>query len=573
MNLTAHQIFALRLAISLLQGAALWALYERTPSFDPTISRALWAFALFVPTIAVGGLSNLRLRTLILWLGVAAVLCLGLGYHAAWRGSEATFTRGTFFFATLNLCLVGLLFIGHSLVVAGDSDRRWIATFPTYFDVAWRHATQLALAFLFTAVFFGLLWLGVELFDLIQIRFPRQLLESSWFWIPAMTVAFAMALHVTDMRAAMVRGARSLVLSLLSWLLPVMTLIVVGFLAALPFTGLEPLWATRHATSILLTAAIALILLVNAHFQDGSAEGNRFAVLVYSRAASAAVLLPLTVLAAFGLYLRVGQHGWTPSRIVALAFVIAVGCHAVGYFVAVLRSRRELRGLPLTNVLSALVVVLLMVALMSPAGDPARLSVRSQVARLESGAIAPGQFDYGFLRFDGGRYGRDALERLKSATDPEIAQLAALELTRRYRSGPTEPLATPASRERNITVSYPRDGKLPEGFVRMDWRSTDFRYPFCLKRESARCDALLVDLDGDGIAEVVLVAEGSYATATLYKEVTPGTWELSGSFVNTECKGVIDALRRGDFQLAPATGMEIVAGGQRLQTRANCVGR
>jgi hypothetical protein len=40
-----------------------------------------------------------------------------------------------------------------------------------------------------------------------------------------------------------------------------MALIAACFLIALPFTGLEPLWSTHHATAVLLGAAAALIFL------------------------------------------------------------------------------------------------------------------------------------------------------------------------------------------------------------------------------------------------------------------------------------------------------------------------
>jgi hypothetical protein len=553
----------------------LWAVYEGTLSGSRELNTALWTVALFVPVIAIAGLGNLRPRTLIVWIAVAAMLCLALGYHDAYRDPSPDSTKERLFFAVLNGCMVGLLFIGHSLVVAGDTDRRWIASFPTYFDVAWRHATQLALAILFTGMFF--LWLGAELFDLIKIHVLWDLLRANWFWIPAMTVAFATALHFTDTRTAMVRGARTLLLSLLSWLLPIMTLIAVGFLCALPFTGLAPLWATRHATSILLTAAVALILLINSHFQDGTAERERFPLLVYTRAATAIGLLPLTVLAAIGLKLRVDQHGWTPPRIVALAFVVAIACHALGYFVAAVHSRTALRGLPTTNVLSAFVIVALMIALMSPLADPARLSVQSQVARLESGAIPPRQFDFGFLKFGSGRYGRDELERLKNMKDgpnaAEIARLATAEETRSYRSGPAGPPATSASREQNITVLHPRGAKLPESFLRMNWSTTDYRLPACLKTEGSRCDALLVDLDGDGMVEVLLIDGRSYSQIFAFKEGERGTWESRGTLVNADCRGVAEALRSGEFQVVAPQAMDLVAAGQRLQIRTSCAAR
>jgi len=76
-----------------------------------------------------------------------------------------------------------------------------------------------------------LLWLGAELFDLIGIDFFTRLLEHKWFAIPATSLAVAAAVHVTDVRAGLVRGARTLLLVLLSWLLPLMAIIVAGSIA------------------------------------------------------------------------------------------------------------------------------------------------------------------------------------------------------------------------------------------------------------------------------------------------------------------------------------------------------
>ena len=128
----------------------------------------------------------------------------------------------------LIIALVMGLFIAHSLVTAGDMDRKFVADYTTHFDVAWKIAVQGALAAAFTGAFWGLLWLGAGLFDLINIDFFIELLQERWFAIPATTLAVSAAAHVTDVRAGIVRGIRTLGLSLLSWLLPLMTLIATG---------------------------------------------------------------------------------------------------------------------------------------------------------------------------------------------------------------------------------------------------------------------------------------------------------------------------------------------------------
>jgi len=77
-------------------------------------------------------------------------------------------------------------------------------------------------------------------------------------------------MHITDVRPSIVRGIRSLLLVLLSWLLPVAVLLVGGFLARLCVSGLTALWETGHATALLLTASAVLIILINATFQSGA---------------------------------------------------------------------------------------------------------------------------------------------------------------------------------------------------------------------------------------------------------------------------------------------------------------
>jgi hypothetical protein len=58
----------------------------------------------------------------------------------------------------------------------------------------------------------------------------------------------------------------------MSWILPVAVVLVAGFICSLPFTGLAALWETRHATSVLLSAAALLLVLINAAFQNGEAK-------------------------------------------------------------------------------------------------------------------------------------------------------------------------------------------------------------------------------------------------------------------------------------------------------------
>jgi hypothetical protein len=508
---------------------------------------------------------------LIAWLAIAAALSAYLGFHAGYREAHAPDTPHSIFDNWLPfVCsLGGLLFITHALVHAGDIDKRWIARFPTYFDVAWRQATRLGLDALFVGVFWIVLELGARLFQLIGIMIFTTIIERDWFWIPATALAVSVALHLTDSRAAMVRGTRALVLGMLSWLMPIMVLIGLAFLATLPFTGLTPLWDTRQATLSLLSSAILLILLINSHFQDGGPENSRPGVLLYTRAIGALMLTPLVVLAAFGLMLRVEQYGWTSQRIVALAVVIAVAWHAVGYLVAVVRSGTGLRDLPITNVLSALGIVALMLALMTPLADPARLSVADQMSRLQAGRVSLEKLDYAFLQRRAGRYGEEALARLKAAASPaDAARIEELANAAVGRVPPPLP-ATEATRRANIKMMHPANASLPADFLQGDWNNfkQNWRLPSCLIRADLTCEGFLVDLTGGTSPEIVLF-DGM--KAPVFAKDTQGKWVLAGEVANLHCKGAIEALRSGNFETVPSAFKDIEANGARWPITPFC---
>jgi Domain of unknown function (DUF4153) len=568
----------LRVAIGLAQGVVLYFLYQASetrswPATEGILFAALLVVAIFVPIAVIAGVGNLRPRTLLFWALVVAAVSAGAGGYDVFRdpvaaSGMAASPRNIPGFAFW-VAITATLFIGQALVSAADAERRLVASYPAYFDTAWKQGLQFTLAGLFTGLLWLLLWLGAELFKLITLDFLSTALRRPWFAIPVTLMAFACAIHVTDVRAALVTGARTLKLTLEAWLLPVMTLFAVVFLAALPFIGLQPLWGTRQATSILLCSAAALIFLINAAYQDGR-SGPSAGVLRYAQVIAALALVPLVALAGYALMLRVDQYGWTPQRITAFACLAIASCYAAGYAFAALRSGLALRQVEVTNVLTAWVVVAVLIALFSPIADPARISVTDQVDRLLSGRTAPEKFDLTFLRFGSGRYGVAALERLEAdpKTPPRIseqAKLFALLKAKNQLSSNTF-RATAQSRAANITVIHASVKNLPDDFLSEDWHasSQNFLIPRCLVSANTRCDAILADLDGDGVDEIVLLAPvGSGSSAAFQHK--GGAWALLGALSAAQCPGVSDAIRTNKFSVVAPALREIDADGIRLR--------
>ncbi|USQ96371.1 DUF4153 domain-containing protein [Caulobacter sp. RL271] len=550
-----------RLAIGLAQGIALFLLQKADesktwPATQPTLYAPLLVCALMVPMIPLAALSAMRRTFLIGWSLVAAALAAILAVHAAWTGAAPDRIGAGPLSPPLFVAVAALLFIAHHLVQPAEAVHKPLAPYADYFDLVGTNVVRLVLSLLFTGAFWLLLFLAAALFKLIGVEAIQKLIGETAFAFPATGLMFAAAVHMavqlTEARAGLVRGVRTVGLVLLAWLLPLMVVIAAGFLATLPFTGLAPLWSTKAAASLLLSAAAALIILINAAYQDGIEPPNP--ILCWAARAASLLMIPVVILAAYALWLRIGQYGLTPDRVLAATYVIVATGFTVGYTLAALRPAPWMKPLERTNLVMAAVSVLLLIALFTPIADPARLSVASQVKRLEAGRVSAEKFDFQFLRFESGRYGRKALDRLKANPDPEIARRARDAGVLESRSAPQ-----PAKPDFSRVTVYPAGRKLPDTFVNQAWDSD--RRSDCINAGSV-CKALLIDVDGDG-ADEVLLGVGSIFDVFQLKD---GRWRrIAQASSHCETGNVEAAMAAGQVAMTPAKPRrDLVAGGYAL---------
>lgn len=596
MKTDASPLTRLRLLLGLLQGALLYGLYRSIqdrawPATEPLLLAPVLMLCVFLPVLAISAAGGLSRRAMGRWMLTVALLIGALACYDVWRMSLTASSCCSDPGARVQLPSIQAwlafavgLFMAHVLVLAAALERRRVASYATYFDLSWK----LGIQHVFSGAFLGALWLvltlGAALFGLIGLSFLQRLLSESWFAIPVSTFAVAWALHLTDVKPEIVRGIRGLILVLLSWILPVIVVLVAGFLASLPITGLQPLWATRHATAVLLITAAALVILINTAFQNGQRGEDVHRAVRWSAWLGCMLLLPLVGLAVHALDLRVDQHGWSSDRVVAAACLGVAGCYAVGYaWAAIRRADTWLAPMATVNVGVTWVILLLLVAVFSPLADPARLAVQDQIARLRDGRVPPERFDFAYLRFGAGRHGEVALRALASgqagmpvAQAQAISSLAQRALARKTRwSEERQSLALDAQGiARNIKAVWPAGQRLPDSFALQKWQGSegqplDWRLPGCLRRIDVPCEAVLLQLDDDAGPEVLILQAQPSSSAVLFDQDGSGVWRVvSGLPVRlAACESDRQRLRSGQFGTLPPRYRDLDLGGRRVPVR------
>ena len=574
----------LRLALGFLQGIAAWLLLRLVPPLQyvvgpdggkphalfwserhPQVFAAMAVIVAFIPAIAIAEAGRLRRRRLVPYLVLAAAVIAALAAYDLWRdpvqylGSIVDLRVWPSF--QLCFCTALGLFVVNQLLEHRERGQRLFSAYAEHFEDSWMRGFQLIVALIFALLVWGILELGAALFDLIHVSGLRTTIEHNWFRCPALAMAFAAAIQLTDVRPQLLRGMRNVGLTLLSWLLPLIVALGAGFLCALLLVGLKPLWSTRHAAAILLWACAITLFLLNAAYKDGDPSNLPPAVLRWAGRLAGPTMLALALIAAYAIALRVRQYGWTPDRVLSTAVATMALTYSLGYTYAVLRRGSWLAALKTVNVSASLVILAILALLLTPIADPQRVSVNSQMRRLSAGEVSPGKFDYQFLRFDSGRFGSNALAQLATGPNPDVRSRAALMQSSKERRYFGQAEADPAMTEAALSHAtlYPAGAQLPKDFVNTA-RPREFGFgPDCL-RNGASCDIYVMPYGAAGETAVIV---RSYATnndsmpvyspaalARLFQRDPDGRWVQTGTFSHVNCPSVIAALRAG--KSAPA---------------------
>ena len=513
-------------AVGLVQGAGFLLLAEANWN-----SQALWlmasgAFCLLAPSTfqLTFGLGPLR-RAALASLGFAAlisVLAFWMDLRIDWRGATGFDDHRTVFFCALPI----ITYISWAYLQTWTEQGALRFPYASLFQFAWSNALIAIIAAMFLSVFWLVLLLWWSLFDLVGIHFFKDLFQQPVFaWIVSGGV-FGLGIAIARENGKLVPVLRRVVLMLFQVLAPVLAVAALLFLAVLPLTGLSPLWATKSATLVLVCLLFALTLFVNAVVQDGDRAmpfGRWMNWLM------AATLLAMPVFAGIAIYairLRIGQYGLTPERFIGQLIVVVASLHVLAYAAGVVLRRKAWSGFIVeANPWIAPVVAGLALLMFTPVADPYGYSARDQMARLVAGKVSAEAFDYGYLKFQLGKPGRAALERVRAIKGhPEQAvidrKLAAIDKATGYwetQGNPNMATAEELPDIRGKLLIRPEGAALPDDALAALNEQRGWAFKDCLK-DTEKCGVLVTDINKDGQPEYLFVSSGYALTgALLYK--------------------------------------------------------
>ncbi|WP_246606638.1 DUF4153 domain-containing protein [Novilysobacter antarcticus] len=574
-----RQVQGFIVLLALLQALALWVVWVGVDSDWPLLgdlgTRVCWyTLVLAVPTAMA--LSVQRLDDARFWQNATLVglVFLALG---AWAARAATGAPGLEASAVLTpfaISMAAALFVAGPFLQCRQAHGRWSAPYPELFAHAWQNLLTVLVAGVFTGICWAVLGLWAGLFKLIGVEFFADLFTDTAFAYLATGLFGGLGVLVGRSQARPVQVMRRLLIAIFTGLFPLLAAIAVLFVVTLPFTGLAPLWGTASAATVLMSLLVAMVVFANAVYQDGD-EPAPYPRLLRLVAAAGLVVLPVfAVLALMALGLRVGQYGWSVERIWAGIAAAILTLHAFGYAWAALDRRgRWLARVESVNVTAALAGLLLVLLANSPVLDPQRISATSQAQRLLDGRTSAEDFDTVYLRFRSGRAGYAALQELAQApqvtANPDLAgriERALLQTTRYpswggHRRAGDDVAASAALLPGSVPVIGPEPGAgWWDAMAAGDLDSAGCGQP------GSECVAIVRDLDGDGVSDVLLCHLGVDHTVhcrvhafdnAVWRDVAPLVLFDDGT------RTLPDALRRGELKLIPRRWPDLEVAGQR----------
>lgn len=505
------------------------------------------------------------------WLAIVLIATLGMSGWlkwqidgmSPWRAEKALWDFGCY------LLLMGVMllpWIQQSLRVHND-----ITRYSYFYQSVWHNVLVLLVIFITNGLTWLVLLLWSELFKLVGITFFKTLFFSTdWFIYLTLGLVTALAVILARTQSRLIDSIQKLFTLIATGLLPLVSLLTLLFIITLPFAGLNAISRHISAAGLLLTLAFLQLLLM-AVVRDPQKASIPWAGPLRYLIKTALLVTPLYVLiAAWALWLRVAQYGWTAERLHGALAGVVLLVWSLGYFVSIVWRKGQnplvLQGK--VNLAVSLLVLVILVLLNSPVLDSMRISVNSHMARYQSGKNTPDQVSIYMLE-QSGRYGRAALESLKSNVeymkDPKRRRslLMAFDGVQRLQQRISEKALAD-----NVLIA-PGSGKPDATFWSAVMKNL-YNAMICIEKDA--CVLVEQDLNSDGRAEGILFAFNSERYIVYGFDPDKKEWqELTMSLLPREItkEKLLTAAKEGKLGTKPKAWRDLTVDGETLDLNLN----
>lgn len=412
-----------------IAGVCFYAI-EQALSHDLFSYRLALALGLFILMLSGGAISMagvVPLRRAALMSAALGAIIAALGSWAGLRFNPLDQFDGdpVTIMAVLILGFLPLPF----LMAAQTSHWR---SYSAVFRHAWALFLRLSFAWLFVGLVWALIYLSDALFDLVGLPVIDQLLEVEVTpWIVT-GLLFGLAVAIVDELSDYM--SPYLILQVMRLLVPFVLVVLVVFLLALPFRGLNGLFGDLSAAGILLTMAAGAVALISAAADEADDTAPPPGFMLRASQGLALISVVPAALGAWAIWTRVVQYGWTPERLFAAWAAVFIICYTTAYAVSVLRGAWRAR-VRQANIYLALGLIASAALWLTPLLNPQRISAQSHIDRFTKSGFQPNYLDY-YALSRWGEAGKTALADLADlATRPGQDQLAAVLLQSKTLSG------------------------------------------------------------------------------------------------------------------------------------------
>ncbi|GJL95552.1 MAG: hypothetical protein DHS20C05_19570 [Hyphococcus sp.] len=419
------------LIVGLLTGAALYAIVEYWIDDKDTAPMA-FSVLFFVATLAASYLllaeTNKLFKALFGAVAIAAFFILPDYFMASLAGDE---TKNLTAFPPIFWFGISRGLSAYLLITLVKASIEKSAP-PPYHEVFFHGLTMPLIAAgakIFAGLALVLLFVWARLLKEMDVNFFNKLFQEPWFILPFLGAIGGLSIAMMRGQQSVLSALRYILLLFCRIVMPITAVFTITFLMILMIKGTGAIFDKPYPGGIMIGLALAGMLIFNGVYQNGEGAPPP----LWLRLATLITLIGFPVytgLAFSAFTLRIEDYGLTPARIAGLAITGLVAAYSLVCFAGLVtelnwRAKRWMPMVAPLNTAMAAIWVLVLSALATPLFNPWAMSANSQYSLLAKQKIAAEDFDFGYLRFQLGEWGEDALDKLLGLTDhPEAGAIS-----------------------------------------------------------------------------------------------------------------------------------------------------